>query len=204
MGRYRSPVGKKSRNLGTNLNETPKLDALLKRRPTASGQHGAANKKLSEFAIQLKEKQRLKFRYGLRENQLRKYYDVATRKQGNTGTILLQMLEARLDNVIFRAGFAASRRQARQICAHGHLLVNGHRVTIPSILLKVGDIVTVRPSSAPFISALSALVAASQPQSCGWVVVSPENLAVRVERKPDREEMDTTVREQLIIEYYSR
>jgi small subunit ribosomal protein S4 len=203
VGRYTGPVGKISRNLGVNLAETPKIDALLKRRPNPSGQHGAARKKVSEYGQQLKEKQRLKLRYGLREQQLRRYYELASRKKGNTGTILLQTLERRLDNLLFRAGFAATRRQARQLCAHGHVVVNGQRVTVASILLREGDIVTVREQSRPFLSQLLEVNVGNAIES-SWLTVSKETLSVRLDRFPQREEMDASTREQLIIEYYSR
>jgi small subunit ribosomal protein S4 len=201
VGRYMGPSGKISRNLRTNLTESPKIEALLKRRPNPSGQHGAARKKLSEFAIQLQEKQRMKLRYGLREKQLRRYYELASRKKGNTGAILLQTLEQRLDNTLFRAGLASTRRQARQICAHGHVLVNGQRVTVPSILLKPSDIVTIREQSRSF---LSLLVETQEIKDCAWLTVSRETLSVRFDRLPEREELDASTREQLIIEYYSR
>jgi small subunit ribosomal protein S4 len=205
VGRYTGPVGKISRNLKVNLAETPKIDALMKRRPNPSGQHGAARKKESEFGQQLKEKQRLKLRYGLREQQLRRYYEMASRKKGNTGTILLQTLERRLDNLLFRAGFAATRRQARQLCAHGHVVVNGQRVTVASILLREGDIVTVREQSRPFLSLLVEVNAGNaNALDCSWLTVSKETLSVRLDRLPQREELDASTREQLIIEYYSR
>lgn len=205
MGRFIGPKGKIARNLNTNVDETPKMEALLKKRPFPSGQHGAASvrRKVSDFGLQLKEKQRLKLRFGLREKQLQRYYEMASRKKGNTGTLLLQTLESRLDNTLFRAGFASSRRQARQACAHGHYLLNGQRVTIPSILLREGDIITVREQSVKFVKNLVE-VQASQALDCAWVTTDTQNLSVRFDRVPAREEMDLNTREQLIIEYYSR
>jgi small subunit ribosomal protein S4 len=203
VGRYKGPVAKVSRNLGVNIAETPKIDALMKRRPYASGQHGQAHKKLSEFAQQLKEKQRLKFRFGIREKQLRRYYDMANRSKGNTGTILLQVLERRLDNVVFRAGLAETRRQARQVVSHGHLLLNGRKVTIASILLKDGDVLSVRPSSQEFVKTV-AEKAAAYAVSASWLTISKETVSVRFDRVPEREELDPNTREQLIVEYYSR
>jgi len=203
VGRYRGPAAKLSRNLGVNLEETPKIDAILKRRPNPSGQHGAAHKKVSEFAQQLKEKQRLKLRFGIREKQLRRYYEMANKKKGNTGTILLQVLERRLDNVVFRAGLAETRRQARQMVSHGHFMLNGQKVTVPSILLKDGEVVSVRPGSIDFIKrtseAANAYVVAAQ-----WLTISIETVSIRFDRLPERDELDANIREQLIIEYYSR
>lgn len=203
MGRYRGPAAKLSRNLGVNLTETPKIDVIMKRRPHASGQHGASHKKISEFAQQLKEKQRLKIRFGLREKQLRRYYDMANRKKGNTGTILLQTVERRLDNIVFRAGFAETRRQARQMVAHGHFMLNGQKVTVPSILLKDGDVISVRPASVKFVKTV-AESANAYVSPAVWLTVSEETVSIRFDRVPEREELDPNVREQLIIEYYSR
>lgn len=203
MGRDRGPVVKVSRNLNTNLAETPKVAAAMKKRPYPSGQHGQARKKLSEYALQLQEKQRLKLKFGIREKQLRRYYETANRKKGNTGTILLQLLETRLDNVLFRSGFAATRRQARQMAVHGHVILNGRRSDIPSILLKSGDILVVRESSRPWIKTVVE-TSSLTPMECPWLNVDQENLTIRVERSPERDEMDSATREQLIIEYYSR
>jgi small subunit ribosomal protein S4 len=203
MGRDRGPVGKLSRNLGVNLVESPKIDALMKRRPFASGQHGQARKKISEYAVQLQEKQRLRHRFGVREKQLRRYYEHAANKKGNTGTLLLQQLELRVDNIVFRAGFALTRRQARQIVGHGHVLVNGRRLDISSAALRAGDVLTFHPAATDFIK----LLVASRNQEgleCAWLVADKDNLTVRVARLPEREDMDPTTREQLIIEFYSR
>jgi small subunit ribosomal protein S4 len=203
VGRYTGPAAKISRNLGVNLTETPKIDAVMKRRPYASGQHGQTHKKISEFAQQLKEKQRLKMRFGIREKQLRRYYEIANRSKGNTGTILLQVLERRLDNVVFRAGLAETRRQARQMVAHGHFLLNGHRVTVPSILVKDGSVISVRPNSVDFI-VRSSESAQAYVSPAVWLTVSKETASVRFDRLPEREELDPNTREQLVVEYYSR
>ena len=205
MGRYKGPAAKVSRNLGVNLTETPKIDAIMKRRPFASGQHGPTqtHKKISEFAQQLKEKQRLKMRFGIREKQMRRYYDLANRSKGNTGTILLQVLERRLDNVIFRAGLAETRRQARQMVAHGHFLLNGQRVTVPSILVKDGSVISVRANSVAFVMRTSE-TAQAYVAPASWLTVSKETASVRFDRLPEREELDPNMREQLVVEYYSR
>jgi small subunit ribosomal protein S4 len=203
MGRDRGPIGKVSRNLETNIAETPKIAALMKARPFRSGQHGKNRKKQSEYALQLQEKQRLRLRFGLRENQMRKYYEVANRKKGNTGTILLQLLERRADNLLFRAGFALTRRQARQVCTHGHILINGVACDVPSIQLRPGDVLSIREKSQEFIKntiEVNSLITDSTP----WLTVDKDALAIRVDRLPEREEMDAETRENLIIEYYSR
>lgn len=204
MGRDRGPIGKASRNLKVNLAETPKIEALMKKRPYASGQHGQARKKLSEYAIQLQEKQRLKLRFGIREKQLRRYYDYASRHKGNTGTILLQQLERRLDNVLFRAGFAVTRRQARQMCSHGHVLINGRRTDVPSVLLRSGDIISVREQSATFFKQTQETNPSLASVEAAWLTVDRASLSIRFDRLPERDEMDSATREQLIIEYYSR
>jgi small subunit ribosomal protein S4 len=203
MGRDRGPIVKVSRNLNTNLAETPKVAAAMKKRPYPSGQHGQARKKLSEYALQLQEKQRLKLRFGLREKQLRRYYETANRKKGNTGTILLQLLETRLDNILFRSGFAATRRQARQMAVHGHVVLNGRRSDIPSILLRPGDVLVVRDQSQSWVKQVVE-TSSLAPMECPWLLVDKDNLSVRLDRLPEREEMDSATREQLIIEFYSR
>lgn len=203
MGRDRYPIGKKSRNLNTNLAETPKIDALMKKRPYASGQHGQARKKISDYAVQLQEKQRVRLRFGLREKQLRRYYELASKRKGNTGTILLQTLESRLDNIIFRAGFTATRAQARQLVAHGHVLRNARKLDVASALCKIDDIITIREKSRDFVKQLIA----ARPEAASenaWLTVDAEQLTIRVGRLPEREDMDAEIREQLIIEYYSR
>jgi small subunit ribosomal protein S4 len=203
VGRDRSPIGKKSRNLNTNLAETPKIDALMKKRPYPSGQHGQARKKISDYAVQLQEKQRLKLRFGLREKQLRRYYEAASRRTGNAGTLLLQTLELRLDNIIFRAGLASTRPQARQMVSHGHVLLNGKKLDIASALCRVNDIITIRERSQAFAK----VVAESKAQTGvehAWLLVDREQLTIRVARLPEREDMDSETREQLVIEYYSR
>lgn len=203
MGRDRGPVGKLSRNLGVNLVETAKIDNLMKKRPYPSGQHGQARKKKSEFAVQLQEKQRLKLRFGIREGQLRKYYETASRKKGNTGTLLLQLLEQRLDNLVYRAGFAATRRQARQMVSHGHVILNGRRTDVPSALCRLGDVIVVREKSLGWIkTTLEANAMKNDPSP--WLTVDSENLSIRFERLPERTDLDATIKEQLIIEYYSR
>ena len=149
MARYTGPTNKLFRNKKVKDISNRKLTSSM--RQTASGQHGAVRKKLSEYALHLAEKQKIRFTYLVSEKQFAKYYEKASRKTGVTGTIMLQTLESRLDNVLYRAGFAITRRQARQIVNHAHVLVNGKKVDIPSYLLKAGDVVTVRENSKQFV-----------------------------------------------------
>ena len=171
-------------------------------RQTASGQHGAARKKLSEYAVHLNEKQKIRMTYLLSEKQFAKYYHNAARKKGVTGTILLQMLESRLDNIIFKAGFTNSRKQSRQVVNHGHVLVNGKRVDIPSFLVKAGDVITIKASSAAFINSIVEGI-----ESVGapvWMTVDKTALKVVFDRIPEREELDPEFKEHRVIEYYSK
>src|SRR5574344_1870422 len=152
MSRYTGPTNKLFRNYAVKDLSNRKLTSSM--RQTASGQHGAARKKLSEYAIHLNEKQKIRLTYLVSEKQFAKYYNEATRKKGVTGTLLLQLLESRLDNIVFKAGFAITRKQARQIVNHGHVLVNGKRVDIPSYLVKPQDVVTVKAKSADFLNVI--------------------------------------------------
>lgn len=171
-------------------------------RQNSSGQHGAMRKKASDYALQLKEKQKIRLTYLVSEKQFAKYYQTASRKTGVTGTIMLQMLESRLDNVIFRAGFAITRRQARQIVNHGHVLVNGKKVDIPSYLLKAGDEVTVKTNSQNYIKNVQESI--DMALSFAWLNVDKAAQKIVFDRVPQREEMDPEFKEQLVIEYYSK
>lgn len=171
-------------------------------RQTASGQHGAVRKKLSEYALHLNEKQKIRLTYLVSEKQFAKYYAEATRRKGVTGTLLLQLLESRLDNVLYRAGFGVTRSQSRQIVNHGHVLVNGKKVDIPSFLVKAGDVITVRSKSAEFIkSVIASIDVACAP---AWMTIDREALKITFDRMPEREELDPDFKEQLVIEYYSK
>jgi len=142
LARYRGSIFKQSRRAGAILDINPK--AARMKRTHGPGQHGAARKKLSEYALQLAEKQKVRWTYGLAEKQFRRTYDRAVRKEGVTGTIFLQLLESRLDNIVYRAGLATTRPQARQVISHGHVMVNGQKVDISSYQLKPGDLVAIR------------------------------------------------------------
>jgi small subunit ribosomal protein S4 len=174
----------------------------IERRPYPPGQHGRGRIKQSEYLTQLREKQKAKRYYGVLERQFRTYYEKASRKSGVTGDNLLRQLECRLDNIVYRLGFAASRAQARQLVRHGHFFVNGRRVNIPSYQVRPDDVLSVKtgtPAEATIRDAtdLTASVAS-------WLQADHDNLTGKVLRYPDREEIDTPVQEQLIVELYSK
>lgn len=200
MARYTGPTNKLFRNFGVKDLSNRKLTSSM--RQNASGQHGAMRKKASDYALQLKEKQKIRLTYLVSEKQFAKYYETASRKTGVTGTIMLQMLESRLDNVIFRAGFAITRRQARQIVNHGHVLVNGKKVDIPSYLLKAGDEITVKSNSQNYIKNVQESI--DMALSFAWLNVDKAAQKIVFDRVPQREEMDPEFKEQLVIEYYSK
>lgn len=200
MSRYTGPTNKLFRNHGVKDLSNRKLVSSM--RQNASGQHGAVRKKLSEYALHLKEKQKIRLTYLVSEKQFAKYYNDAARKKGVTGTILLQILESRLDNVLFRAGFGATRQQTRQIVNHGHVLVNDKKVDIASYLLKAGDVITIKAKSASFVkTVIESIDLAAAP---AWVTVDGKALKVTFDRVPEREELDPEIKEQLVIEYYSK
>ena len=199
MAKYTGPTNKLFRNFGVTDISNRKLVSSM--RQTASGQHGAARKKLSDYAIHLKEKQKIRLTYLVSEKQFAKYYNKAARTKGVTGTVLLQLLERRLDNVAFRAGFAATRRQARQIVNHGHVLVNGQKVDIPSFLVKPGDVITVRTRSSEFVKTVMEPLDVAAP---AWMTVDAAAQKITFDRIPEREELDPEFKEQLVIEYYSK
>jgi len=200
LARYTGPTNKLYRNFGVKDLSNRKLTSSM--RQNSSGQHGAMRKKASDYALQLKEKQKIRLTYLVSEKQFAKYYETASRKTGVTGTIMLQMLESRLDNVIFRAGFAITRRQARQIVNHGHVLVNGKKVDIPSYLLKAGDEVTVKTNSQNYIKNVQESI--DMALSFAWLNVDKAAQKIVFDRVPQREEMDPEFKEQLVIEYYSK
>ena len=200
MAKYTGPTNKLFRNYGVKDLSNRKLTTSM--RQHASGQHGATRKKASDYALQLKAKQTIRMTYLVSEKQFAKYYENASRKTGVTGTIMLQTLESRLDNVLYRAGFAITRRQARQIVNHAHVLVNGKKVDIPSYLLKVGDVVTVRENSKQFIK--NVMEQSDLALNYAWLTVDRNALSVTFDRIPQREELDPEFKEQLVIEYYSK
>ena len=200
MARYSGPTNKLFRNYGVKDLSNRKLTTSM--RPNASGQHGAMRKKPSEYVLHLKEKQKIRMTYLVNEKQFARYYEKASRKTGVTGTILLQILESRIDNVIYRAGFAITRKQARQIVNHGHVLVNGNKVDIPSYILKEGDVITVKSKSSNFIKTVQESIDLALQYD--WIKVDAKAQEITFERIPQREEIDPDFKEQLVIEYYSK
>lgn len=211
MARYIGPVCKLCRREGEKLYLkgercfSPKC--AIEKRNQPPGQHGASRtfrRKVSDYGIQLREKQKARRIYGVLERQFRRYYADASRRSGVTGAVLLQYLESRLDNVVFRLGFAVSRKQARQIIDHGHITVNGNVVTIPSFRVKPGDKVAIAEASrkSPFFAELDkGLRNARTPV---WLTVDQRQLSGSVMSLPTRDQIDTPLKEQLIIEFYSR
>src|SRR3954463_8984490 len=201
MARYTGPMTKKSRRLKTDLVGG---DQAFERRPFPPGQHGRARTKEKEYLTQLQEKQKARFTYGVMEKQFRRYYAEAASRPGKTGETLLQILESRLDNVVYRAGLARTRRAARQLVGHGHFLVNGQKVDVPSYRVTQYDIIDVRDKSRnmlPFVDAKESFGARPVP---GWLRVVPETLRIFVHQLPERTQIDTPVQEQLIVEFYSK
>jgi small subunit ribosomal protein S4 len=173
------------------------------KRPVPPGMHGQGRRKLSEFGVRLREKQKLRRIYGVFETQFKTYFQQAAKTKGVTGVRLLQLLEARLDNVVYRLGFATARKEARQMVRHGHIAVNGRKVTIPAYQVRVGDVIgpTGRGKDHPRVKELAATGLRTLPS---WLEFSTERLEGRVLAMPAREEIDVPVQEQLIVEYYSR
>ena len=201
MARYTGPSTRISRRLNVDLVGG---DVAFERRPYPPGQHGRSRIKQSEYLVQLQEKQKAKYSYGVLEKQFRRYYEEAVRRQGKTGDNLLQILESRLDNVIYRAGIARTRRQARQLVSHGHFTVNGQRVDVPSFRVSQYDIIDVRPKSLETTPFLIARETYGDRPIPGWLQVVPSKLRVLVHQLPERAQIDVPLQEQLIVELYSK
>ena len=201
MARYTGPATRKSRRLGVDLVGG---DTAFERRPFPPGHHGRARIKESEYRTQLQEKQKARFTYGVMERQFRRYYEEANRRAGKTGENLLQILESRLDNVVYRAGLARTRRQARQLVAHGHFLVNDQKVTIPSYRVSQYDIVDVCPRSTKMDWFEIAQETLGERPVPAWLQVVPTTLRILVHQLPERAQIDVPLQEQLIVELYSK
>lgn len=176
----------------------------FERRPYPPGQHGQARLKFSEFALQLREKQKAKRYYGVSEKQFRRYFGVADRLKDMTGAALLKLLETRLDNVVYSLGFANSRREARQLVSHNHIFVNGIRVNVPSFNVKKGDVIEVAQASREMNKVLSSVQAISKRTVPGWLEADYGAFKGTVKDAPNREEVTLPVEENMIVEYYSR
>jgi small subunit ribosomal protein S4 len=201
MARYTGPVTKISRRLKTDLVGD---DQAFERRPFPPGQHGRARTKEKEYLTQLQEKQKARYTYGVMEKQFRRYYAEAASRAGKTGDTLLQILESRLDNVVYRAGLARTRRAARQLVTHGHFLVNGVRVDVPSYRVEQYDIITVRKQSVETFPFELARQTYGERPTPAWLQVVPNTLQILIHQLPVRAQIDSQITEQLIVEYYSK
>ncbi|MCL6547991.1 MAG: 30S ribosomal protein S4 [Alicyclobacillus sp.] len=208
MARYTGPVCRLCRREGVKLylkGERCFSDkCAIDRRPFPPGQHGQGRRRNSEYGLQLREKQKARRFYGVLEKQFESYYEEAARRRGVTGENLLQILESRLDNVVYRLGFAASRKEARQLVRHGHFNVNGHRVDIPSFLTKPGDVISVREKSLQAGRIKELLESAESRTVPAWLERDLNTSSGKVVRLPARDEIDAPVAEQMIVEHYSR
>lgn len=201
MARYTGPRHKACRRARTPLCQSKRCP--VDRRPYPPGEHGRGRIRESDYLVQLREKQKLRAMYGVLERQFRRYYEEADRRGGITGDTLLQLLEQRLDNIVWRSGLAATRPQARQLVNHGHLQVNGKKVDIPSFQVKPGDVVTVRPSSRDLIVIQHAIDTQGR-EVPAWLSVDLGERRVVVNDHPRRDQIDTDINEQLIVELYSK
>jgi len=206
MAKFTGPKGKLVRRFGVNIYGNPKYDRLLERRSHGPGQHGPSSvrRKVSDYAQQLIEKQKLRNTYGLLEKQFRRVFRKAQQMRGVTGDNLLVLLETRLDTLAFRAGFGCTLMQARQLVNHGHVQVNGRRVDIASYRVKTGDVITIRDSEASRSLVTRYLMENPRFSGAEWLTVDQQTLKVTVNRMPQRDEIHGTANEQLIVELYSK
>lgn len=201
MARYTGPRHKACRRARTRLCQSKRCP--VERRPYPPGEQGRGRVRESDYLIQLREKQKLRTTYGVLERQFRNYYTEAARRGGITGDILLQLLEQRLDNVVWRSGLAATRPQARQMVNHGHFQVNGKKVDIASFRVKPGDVVSVKEKSKDLIMIQHSIDTQDRPIS-DWLSVDADARVITVKSQPRRDQIDTDINEQLIVELYSK
>ncbi len=208
MARYAGPVCRLCRREGAKLylkgDRCYTNKCAIDRRGYAPGQHGQNRKKISEYGVQLREKQKARRIYGILENQFRNYFEKAERQKGITGENLLKLLERRLDNVVFRLGFGGSRTEARQLVRHGHFTVNGKKVNIPSYLVTPGDVIEVRDKSREFNRFKELAEQAARKTPPAWLELEADQYKGKVVAIPSREEIDVPIEEHLIVELYSR
>lgn len=209
MARYTGPVVRLMRRAGRDLAlksvRSKQTRKVREGSMTPPGQHGAMSRKPSTYATQLREKQALKWIYGVMERQMRTYMARASRYQGVTGTVLLQLLERRLDNVVYRAGYASTRAMARQVVRHNHILVNGKRVNIPSYEVRVGDVISIAPKSAEHPAIKQSIRFADEDGRKSWISWDAAAMSATFSAVPSRDDLsDIPIKEQLIIELYSR
>ncbi len=206
MARYHGPVGKISRRLGVGITE--KGQRILQKRPFPPGQHGpsARRRQVSDYGLQLMEKQKARYMYGVLERQFRRLFEQASRRSGVTGEYLLSLLERRLDNTVYRLGLATTRAQARQLVSHGHITVNGRKTNIPSFTVKVGYVIAVRPESRRrnYFRNLVDSGELNKYRTPDWLRLNPAELTGEVIALPRREDAEPGINEQLIVEFYSR
>lgn len=208
MARYTGPVCRLCRREGTKLflkGERCYTDkCAIERRAYPPGIHGQGHRKISDYGVQLREKQKVKRMYGLLEKQFRKYYHMASRMKGVTGENLISLLERRLDNAVYRAGLACNRTEARHLIRHGHFQLNGHKANVPSIQVRPGDVITVRERSKQMARIQEALAGVDRRGFPAWVEVEKENLKATVKSYPVRSDVTATIAEHLIVELYSK
>jgi small subunit ribosomal protein S4 len=208
MARYTGPACKLCRREGTKLflkgDRCLSGKCAIDRRNTAPGQHGAATKKLREYGMQLREKEKTKRYYGVLERQFVNYFEEADRTKGMTGENLICLLERRLDNVVYRMGMAASRKEARQLVLHGHFTLNGKKVNIPSLIVKAGDVISVKEASRASVKIKALAEELATKSAPKWLDVDKNGLSVKVATLPARDDVDFDFNEQLIVELYSK
>ena len=206
MARYLGPTCKLSRREGTDLFLKSGVRPLESkcRSESAPGQHGQRRGRLSDYGVQLREKQKVRRIYGVLEKQFRNYYKAAAKIKGNTGENLLTLLETRLDNVVYRMGFASTRAESRQLVAHNAILVNGKKVNIPSYNVQVGDVISLREKSKKQLRVQTALQLAAQRGDVEWVAVDSNKMEGTFSRTPDRADLPAEINENLIVELYSK
>ena len=206
MARYIGPKCKLARREGSDLylkSARRSIDSKCKI-DTAPGQHGAKRGRLSDYGLQLREKQKIRRIYGVLERQFRRYFAEAERRKGSTGELLVQLLESRLDNVVFRMGFGSTRAEARQLVSHKAITVNGQVVNIPSYQVKAGDVVAVREKAKKQVRIQEALALATQIGLPSWVNIDAQKLEGTFKNVPDRSELSADIKEQLVVEFYSK
>ena len=206
MARYIGPKCKLARREGSDLylkSARRSIDSKCKI-DTAPGQHGAKRGRLSDYGLQLREKQKIRRIYGVLERQFRRYFAEAERRKGSTGELLLQLLESRLDNVVFRMGFGSTRAEARQLVSHKAITVNGQVMNIPSYQVKAGDVVAVREKAKKQVRIQEALALATQIGLPSWVNIDAQKLEGTFKNVPDRSELSADIKEQLVVEFYSK
>lgn len=208
MAKYRGPVCRLCRREGEKLflkgSRCMTEKCAIERRSYPPGQHGQARPRLSDYSLQLREKQKLRRIYGLQERQFRGVFERAERQSGVTGEALLRLLECRLDNVAYRLGFGASRKEARQLISHGHLTMNGRKINVPGALVKVGDVIQVRESSRNLVSVQAALEAVDGRGIPDWLELDRASFQGTVRALPTKEQIALPVNEQMVVELYSR